>query len=83
VAILRDFHGQLVELGKHHCLKRNPCCVRRGRNGWKDYAVCESHCGLGVCSACPLRRLCHAGTNNGQQEVAISRSRRRKGGPQR
>jgi endonuclease III len=81
VAVFRDFHAQLVELGKHHCLRRNPCCGRRGRNGWKGYPFCESHCGAEECSACPLRPLCRKGTNNGQPEVAISGPRRAKAGP--
>ena len=83
VAVFRDFHAQLVELGKHHCLRRHPCCGRRGRNGWKDYPFCESHCGTEECSGCPLRRLCQEGTNNGQPEVAIPRPRPGKGGPRR
>jgi endonuclease-3 related protein len=60
VALFRDFHAQLVELGKHHCLRQNPCCTRQGRNGWKDYAFCRSHCGPGACPACPLSRACHS-----------------------
>jgi endonuclease-3 related protein len=83
VALFRDFHAQVVELGKHHCLRRNPCCAGRGRNGWKGYAFCESHCGPGECSGCPLRRRCHEGTNNGQSEGGIPGSRRRSRGPRR
>ncbi len=58
VALFRDFHAQIVEVGKHHCLSRNPCCETRGKNGWADYAFCESHCNVGNCSSCPLIKAC-------------------------
>jgi endonuclease-3 related protein len=58
VALCRDFHAQLVELGRHHCLKDNPRCDTRGGKGWKDYPFCRGHCREGACSACPLRPTC-------------------------
>jgi hypothetical protein len=81
VALLRDFHAQVIELGKHHCLRRHPCCACRGRNGWRGYAICETHCGTEQCSACPLRRLCKHGTDSRQSAVACVGPRRRKGCP--
>jgi endonuclease-3 related protein len=64
VALFRDFHAQIVELGKHHCLKRNPLCRAMGKQGWRDYDVCRTHCGnSGDCSGCPAARMC-AGAGN-------------------
>lgn len=63
VALFRDFHAQIVELGKHHCLKRAPLCSTMGKKGWRDYQVCTTHCGnAGACTACPLRDICKTGT---------------------
>ncbi len=58
VALLRDYHALLVELGKHHCLKSNPHCHRTGKPGWPDYVHCLSHCLPDKCTACPLVKLC-------------------------
>ena len=58
VALFRDFHAQLVELGKHHCLKTKPRCHAAGRRGWANYVVCESHCVTTTCQRCPLAGCC-------------------------
>jgi endonuclease III related protein len=58
VALFRDYHAQLVELAKHHCLKSKPRCHHGGRKGWADYAVCETHCQSGACGHCPLAERC-------------------------
>lgn len=58
IALLRDFHAQIVELGKHHCLKNSPHCGTRGANGWVDYFHCERHCLAESCKACPLVTMC-------------------------
>jgi len=58
VALFRDFHAQLVELGKHHCLKTGPRCHAVGRRGWANYAVCEPHCLTTACQRCPLAGCC-------------------------
>lgn len=63
VALLRDYHALLVELGKHHCLKSKPRCDRTGNPGWPNYPYCEAHCRPGVCSACPLSELCRFSRN--------------------
>src|SRR5207245_1625737 len=62
VALFRDFHAQLVELGRHHCLKEKPRCDSRGGKGWANYRFCKSHCKEGECSGCPLREVCPART---------------------
>jgi len=62
VALFRDFHAQIVELGKHHCLKRGPLCNAMGKQGWRDYEVCTTHCGnAGDCTVCPLSDECRTG----------------------
>jgi endonuclease-3 related protein len=61
VALFRDFHAQLVELGKHHCLKSGPCCRAGGRKGWDGYPPCEAHCRGGECGGCPLVTGCTEG----------------------
>ncbi len=58
VAILRDYHALLVELGKHHCLKTGPHCYQTGKPGWQNYAYCLDHCLAELCTTCPLSRLC-------------------------
>jgi endonuclease-3 related protein len=58
VALLRDFHAQIVELGKHHCLKTKPRCWTVGKAGWKDYSFCDGHCSNNGCCACPLVATC-------------------------
>lgn len=58
VALLRDYHGLLVELAKHHCFKSNPSCFQSGRSGWPNYPPCLTHCLSGECSACPLSSIC-------------------------
>jgi endonuclease-3 related protein len=64
VSLLRDWHAQLVELCKHHCL-REPRCGQRGATGWPDYGFCEAHCLEAVCTACPLRNGCARGKAKG------------------
>ena len=61
VAVYRDVHAQIVELAKHHCLRRKPRCTQQGTRGWDDYPFCKGHCMEGVCDACPLRSMCTAG----------------------
>ena len=58
VALFRDYHALLVELGKHHCLKSKPLCFQTGNSGWPNYAYCRPHCLPAVCTACPLTRTC-------------------------
>lgn len=58
VALYRDYHALLVELGKHHCLKTKPLCFHRGNPGWPNYEYCRSHCLPGKCSGCPLSATC-------------------------
>jgi endonuclease-3 related protein len=58
VALLRDYHAQLVELGRHHCLKSRPRCHSVGKHDWTDYDFCREHCLAGVCAACPLSGSC-------------------------
>ncbi len=58
VALLRDYHALLVELGKHHCTRSHPHCHRTGKPGWADYEFCRSHCLIEVCTACPLSSDC-------------------------
>lgn len=58
VALLRDYHALIVELGKHHCLKSNPHCHKIGKTGWPDYVHCKSHCKPEKCAACPLVKCC-------------------------
>ena len=60
VALLRDYHAQLVELGKHHCLRSSPRCRTRGRRGWAGYEFCNAHCNAD-CHTCPLLDFCAAG----------------------
>jgi endonuclease-3 related protein len=69
VALFRDFHAQLVELGKHHCLKSKPRCHAPGQQGWPGYPICEPHCPEGACSACPMADLCAAA---GRSPVLLS-----------
>jgi endonuclease III related protein len=71
VALLRDCHAQVVELGKHHCLKTNPCCASRGRNGWRNYPFCESHC-RSECSGCPLGQVCRDWGRRGRSVPAVT-----------
>jgi endonuclease-3 related protein len=58
VALFRDWHAQLVELGKHHCLRTNPQCHVPGSPGWQGYAICERHCLPAACTGCPLNASC-------------------------
>jgi endonuclease III related protein len=64
VALLRDFHAQIVELGRHHCRKTSPRCVQAGWPGWKDedgdFTFCDDHCSQNGCVACPLSQSCAA-----------------------
>ena len=65
VALFRDYHAQIVELGKHHCLKRDPRCRATGKSGWKDYAICETHCvSAANCTQCPLVASCALGSQS-------------------
>ncbi len=61
VALLRDWHAQLVELGKHHCLRAKPRCGGSGAFGWPDYPPCDRHCLPELCAACPLQEGCKTG----------------------
>lgn len=67
VALLRDFHAQIVELGRHHCRKTNPRCVQRGWPGWTDkaghFVFCETHCANNGCGRCPLVDFCAAASS--------------------
>lgn len=76
VALFRDFHAQIVELGKHHCLRTRPRCQAPGRDGWTDYAFCDTHCSEGVCSACPLVDLCARKLPDPSLAVTTARSQR-------
>src|SRR5262249_52929560 len=58
VVLLRDWHAQLVELGKHHCLKTNPRCRSTGNSCWRGFAAGETHCRLSACLLCPLGERC-------------------------
>jgi len=58
VALLRDYHAQLVELGRHHCLKTRARCDSRGRNGWRESLFCRRHCSENGCTGCPLSGSC-------------------------
>ena len=58
VALFRDFHAQIVELGKHHCVKTSPRCQTRGNDGWSDYIFCREHCRENECCGCPLTDRC-------------------------
>jgi endonuclease-3 related protein len=58
VALLRDFHAQILELGRHHCLKNRPRCTSRGKGGWQDYPFCRDHCANNSCASCPVMRQC-------------------------
>lgn len=60
VALFRDFHAQLVELGKHHCLRTRPRCRLPGKSGWAEYPVCSTHCPGNACTACPLASICRS-----------------------
>ena len=64
VTLLRDFHAQIVELGRHHCRKTSPRCVQAGWPGWKDedgdFTFCDDHCSQNGCVACPLSQSCAA-----------------------
>ena len=64
VALLRDFHAQIVELGRHHCRKTSPRCVQAGWPGWKDedgdFIFCDDHCSQNGCVSCPLSESCAA-----------------------
>jgi endonuclease-3 related protein len=62
VALLRDFHSQIVELGRHHCLKTSPRCWSPGKAGWKDYFFCRGHCSNNGCLGCPLVKICRRRT---------------------
>ena len=68
VALLRDFHAQIVELGRHHCRKTNPRCSQRGWPGWTDkaghFVFCEGHCSNNGCGRCPLVELCGTASQN-------------------
>jgi endonuclease III related protein len=61
VALLRDWHAQLVELGKHHCVRGAPRCRRPGAVGWPDYPPCDRHCRPDACGMCPLVGECRTG----------------------
>ncbi len=67
VALLRDFHAQIVELGRHHCRKTNPRCTQRGWPGWTDkaghFVFCETHCANNGCGRCPLAEFCAAASS--------------------
>ena len=60
-AVFRDFHAQILEVAKHHCLSRNPRCKSTGRSGWTGYDICETHCLSNVCTRCPLIERCAMG----------------------
>lgn len=76
VALFRDFHAQIVELGKHHCLRTKPRCQTPGRAGWTNYAFCDTHCTEGVCSACPLVGLCARRLPDPHLALTTARSQR-------
>jgi endonuclease-3 related protein len=58
VALLRDWHAQLVELGKHHCLKSNPRCHASGNSCWREFDTGLHHCPPASCRGCPLSGTC-------------------------
>lgn len=58
VAWMRDYHAQIVELGRHHCLKQRPRCFTAGLPGWKDYDFCLGHCTANGCTTCPASVIC-------------------------
>lgn len=62
VAVMRDYHAQLVELGRHHCLKSKPRCHATGKHGWAGYDFCRDHCLAANCTACPLSEMCRYAT---------------------
>jgi endonuclease-3 related protein len=68
VAVLRDWHAQLVELGKHHCLKHRPRCHAAGAQGWNGYSPCARHCQPEECRACPLAGVCAMGQSRRPKE---------------
>lgn len=63
-ALMRDFHAQILELARHHCVKTGPRCNAPGKHGWSDYPICRSHCLPGRCSACPLVEHCAVGAHS-------------------
>jgi len=77
VALLRDFHAQIVELGRHHCRRKNPRCAQRGWPGWTDkaghFVFCESHCANNGCGRCPLLESCGAATQVAKREMQEDR----------
>lgn len=58
VAVLRDLHAQLVELGRHHCHRGNPRCRQTGAGGWPGYDICATHCQAEICTQCPVAGDC-------------------------
>ncbi len=58
IALLRDFHAQIVELGRHHCLKSRPRCQACGNSGRRDDLFYQNHCTENGCTGCPLVDLC-------------------------
>jgi endonuclease-3 related protein len=58
VALLRDWHADVVELGKHHCLKTNPRCQEPGGPCWDNFETGISHCQPPACQRCPLSQAC-------------------------
>lgn len=58
VALLRDWHAQLVEVGKHHCRKTSPHCHYTGGPCWHGFAIGKSHCQPPACLRCPLSDRC-------------------------
>ena len=73
VALYRDYHALLVELGKHHCLKSKPRCRQTGNPGWANYEYCRSHCLPELCTACPLSDICRF-ANQRNSGIGDSRS---------
>ena len=73
VALLRDFHAQIVELGRHHCRKANPRCAQRGLPGWTDkaghFVFCAEHCANNGCQRCPLHDSCFAARLRGDAGI--------------
>src|SRR5262249_4332584 len=64
VALLRDWHAQMVELGKHHCLKTNARCHSPGKACWKGVATRHHHRPPVACEGCPLNGVCALGRAN-------------------
>ena len=56
--LYRDFHAQILELGKHHCLKANPRCFSQGASGWSNESFCDDHCSEDNCNCCPAAAYC-------------------------